>query len=140
MEFSDRYADVPFLIDRLPGLVQPGDGLPAVLKSLGSAGIDVQIAAALVGVTPDVFEEVLEHFEELRIAWDQGQAQADSMVTFALYQKATSGDVQAQKFWLSNRLPEVWTLYGKNTSGKAQPNGGRPKKQEDPFKGLQLIG
>ena len=140
MRSPDRYDHVPFQLDRIHGLVSPGDSLPKVLRSLGSAGLDERIAAPLLAVTVEVFREVLDEFEELQAAWEQGQAEADTMVTYALYQKATKGDLQAQKFWLTNRLPEVWTLYGKNTSGAARENGGRPKNDADPLTALKLIG
>ena len=37
-----------------------------------------------------------------------GRVEADSAVASALYDKALSGDVTAQIFWLKNRRPDQW--------------------------------
>jgi len=140
MRIPKRYATVPFVLAPISGLIRANDSLPKIVKSLASTGTDAEKAAKILGVSVEIFHEVLEKFEELRVAWEQGQAIADTMVILALYEKATSGDIRAQTFWLSNRMPDVWTLYGKNTAGAVRKNGGRPEKQADPLEGLKLIG
>lgn len=86
---------------------QTEDGL-LLLSAWARDGLtDAQIANNM-GITPKTLYEWKNKFSDISSALKKSKDIVDAEVENALYQKAMSGDVTAQIFWLKNRKPKVW--------------------------------
>lgn len=56
----------------------------------------------VLGITPKTFRK---HFRD---EWDSALVDVEIKITKSLEQQALDGNVSAQKFWLSKRVPKLW--------------------------------
>ena len=73
------------------------------LKMAAGYGMRVPQLAAIAGVPVDVFEKRLSRDRLLRRALDEGRALAELEVSKTLFEKATSGDINAIKWYEQTR-------------------------------------
>jgi hypothetical protein len=68
---------------------------------------DAQIADCL-NVSEKTLNRWKKRYPEFCQSLKDGKVKADTDVATSLYQKAITGDVTAQIFWLKNRQPKTW--------------------------------
>jgi hypothetical protein len=123
--------DVSVTVLRLTG----GIADPAfVLETLAGLGLSEEIAAVLLDLEPSRLAELLAD-PQLGRAWRRGRHVADCLVTNALLQSAIEGDTVAQRFWLINRLPEVFSTRGLKTKVA-----GKKPDEAEPLRALKVVG
>ncbi|MBX9790186.1 MAG: hypothetical protein K2Y37_14815 [Pirellulales bacterium] len=83
------------------------EALPEDFEKLSGLGCSIDQAAASLGLHVGQFVELLKR-DAYRAAWERGPASADVKILEALFANATAGNVDAIKFWLTNRHPELW--------------------------------
>jgi hypothetical protein len=77
--------------------------LRLALKMAAGYGLRIPQLAAIAGVTTQVFEARLARDKMLRKALDEGRAMAELEVSRTLFEKATSGDINAIKWYEQTR-------------------------------------
>ena len=75
-------------------------------------------AAAYLGIATAEFVDYLKR-DDYRAAWELGPAATDVKVMEALFTNAQAGNVEAIKFWLTNRRPDQWTTKPRPASKPA---------------------
>lgn len=73
------------------------------LKMAAGYGLRIPQLAAIAGVTAKAFEDRLARDKALRRALDEGRAMAELEVSKTLFEKATSGDINAIKWYEQTR-------------------------------------
>lgn len=93
----------------------------AVLEGLALLGATPGEAAAVLSIDEDSLLGVLDQDAGLAMAWRKGAAVGVQQVVKALYEAAKGGDVDAIKFWLTNRCPERWIVGPRGRAKPAEP-------------------
>ena len=84
---------------------------PEVLKKtekLAAQGLDKKQIAKVLGICYQTLNEKTKEFSEFSDAIETGKAKGVATVSNALFEKAKSGDVVAQKYFLNNRNSDNW--------------------------------
>ncbi|MGD9644308.1 MAG: hypothetical protein AB7U73_01260 [Pirellulales bacterium] len=81
---------------------------PEDFELAAGLGCSIDEAAAYLGIATAEFVDYLKR-DDYRAAWERGPAATDVKVTEALFTNAQAGNVEAIKFWLTNRRPDQWT-------------------------------
>ena len=80
-----------------------------LIKEWCRIGLTNEQLADKIGVSRKTLYNWQNEYQELDQAIKHGKEIADYAVVNALYKNAIGGNVRAQIFWLTNRLPNQWS-------------------------------
>lgn len=92
----------------------------AVLTNWARMGLTDEQIARKIGIAPATYYVWQKRFPEISEAIKDGKEVVDAVVVNALIKQAKNGNVQAQTFWLRNRMPEYFRDQSYSDLNKAQ--------------------
>ncbi len=81
-------------------------------------GTTIKSACGIIGITPQAYYYHIDNDDEFRERAEVAKKKADAKVEKSLFRTALEGDVQAIKYWLTNRNPEDWGDKAKDSDRK----------------------
>lgn len=92
----------------------------AVLTNWARMGLTDEQMAHQIGISPATYYVWKNKYPEISEAIKDGKEVVDAIVVNALIKQAKNGNVQAQTFWLRNRMPEYFRDQSYSDLNKAQ--------------------
>lgn len=91
-----------------------------MLTNWARMGLTDEQMAQQIGISPATYYVWKNKYPEISEAIKDGKEVVDAIVVNALIKQAKNGNVQAQTFWLRNRMPEYFRDQSYSDLNKAQ--------------------